>query len=102
MFSTTTRAELIGPTGAGKSTLLLAWAFSMAAGVDFLHWKAIKPARRILYFDGEMSARLARKRLEEAAQRHGSVPENLIYINRDDFPDLPPLNTRKASSTLTA
>jgi hypothetical protein len=28
-------------------------------------------------------------------KRHGGVPENLILVNRDDFPDLPPLNTKE-------
>jgi hypothetical protein len=93
VFSTTTRALIVGPTGRGKTHLGMAVAFSMAAGTDFLHWKAYRPAKRVMYVDGEMSARLARSRLREAIKRHGRPPENLIVINRRFFPDMPPLNT---------
>jgi hypothetical protein len=93
LFSTTSRAMLVGPTGAGKSNVGLAIAFPMAAGRDFLHWRAHRAARCVLYIDGEMSARVARERIREASKRHGGLPDNLVIINRDDFPDLPPLNT---------
>jgi hypothetical protein len=93
LFSTTSRAMLVGPTGAGKSNFSLALAFAVAAGRDFQHWRSHRAARRVLYVDGEMSARLARERIREAGKRHGGLPENLIIINRDDFPDLPPLDT---------
>jgi len=72
---------------------MLAKAWSMGFGMSFLHWRAHRPAKRVLYIDGEMSARVARDRIAEAAQRHGAVPDNLVFINRDDFPGLPPLNT---------
>jgi hypothetical protein len=93
LFSTTTRALIVGPTGRGKTHLGMALAFAMANGTDFLHWKAHRAARRVMYVDGEMSARLARSRLREAINRHGRPPENLIVINRHFFPDMPPLNT---------
>jgi RecA-family ATPase len=93
LFSTTSRAMLVGPTGAGKSNLAIALNFAIAAGKDFLHWKAQWLARKLIYIDGEMSARLARQRLQQAARRHGTAPENLLLINRDDFPNLPPLDT---------
>jgi len=94
VFSTTTRALIVGPTGRGKTHLGMAVAFSMAAGTDFLHWKAYRAAKRVMYVDGEMSARLARSRLREAIKRHGRPPENLIVINRHFFPAMPPLNTK--------
>lgn len=94
VFSTVTRAELIGPTGIGKSNLALAFGWAMAYGNPFLHWQARRPARKVVYIDGEMSARVARDRVADAARRHGGAPDNLLLINRDDFPDLPPLNTK--------
>ena len=36
---------------------------------------------------------LPKDRLQEAGQRQGLTPENLWVINREDFPNLPPLNT---------
>jgi hypothetical protein len=92
ILSTTSRMLLIGPTGIGKSNFALAISFAVAAGLAFLHWGACRPAR-VLYIDGEMSARLLRDRLREAAQRHNVVPTTLWVINREDFPGLPPLNT---------
>jgi hypothetical protein len=93
VFSTTVRAELIGPTGIGKSNLSLALGWAIANGSAFLHWQARRPAERVLYIDGEMSARVARGRIVEAAKRHGDTPDNLVLINRDDYPQMAPLNT---------
>jgi hypothetical protein len=93
VFSTTVRAELIGPTGIGKSNLSLALGWAIANGSAFLHWQARRPADRVLYIDGEMSARVARARIAEAAKRHGNAPDNLLLINRDDYPQMAPLNT---------
>jgi hypothetical protein len=92
LVTTTSRALVIGPTGIGKTNLGLAIAFAMAAGSSFLHWAARRPAR-VLYIDGEMSPRLMKERLQEAAHRQGSVPSTLWAINREDFPNLPPLNS---------
>ena len=92
LLSTTSRTLLIGPTGIGKSNFSLAINYAAAAGLAYLHWAARRPAR-VLYIDGEMSARLTKDRLQEAAQRLGLTPEHLWVINREDFPSLPPLNT---------
>jgi hypothetical protein len=92
LLSTTSRVMLIGPTGIGKTSFGVAVAFAAAAGKAFLHWCGRRPAR-LLYIDGEMSARLARERLRRENLRWGAVPETLWIINRDDFPNLPPLNT---------
>lgn len=94
VLSTTVRAELVGPTGIGKSNFALALNWAIARGSPFLHWTAHRPAKRVLYIDGEMSARVARDRIADATRRHGEAPDNLILINRDDYPDLPPLNTK--------
>lgn len=94
LLSTTSRIELIGPTGLGKTNLLLALAIAVADGRDFLHWRGYGRPRRVLYIDGEMSRRLAKKRLVDAARRNGGMPATLFYLNREDFPKLKPLNTK--------
>jgi hypothetical protein len=91
LVTTTSRLLLIGPTGIGKTNLGLAISFAMAMGSSFLHWAARRPGR-VLYIDGEMSPRLMKDRLQEAAQRRGSIPSTLWIINREDFPNVPPLN----------
>jgi hypothetical protein len=92
LLSTTSRTLLIGPTGIGKSNFCLGINFAAAAGSAFLHWAGRRPAR-VLYIDGEMSARLARDRIREAIRRQGSTPSTLWFVNREDFANLPPLNT---------
>jgi hypothetical protein len=93
LLSTTTRVEIIGPTGLGKTNLLVALGFAVADGRTFLHWAGAGKPRRVLYLDGEMSRRLARKRLIDAARRHGGMPPTFFFLNREDFPDLDPVNT---------
>ena len=93
IVSTTSRVEIIGPTGLGKTNLGLGMAFTMADGVDFLHWRGCGRLRRILYLDGEMSRRLMKQRLQDASRRCDSVPTTLFVLNREDYPGLPPLNT---------
>lgn len=93
LLSTTCRVELIGPTGIGKSNWLLALGLAVADGRDFLHWRGCGRPRRVLYVDGEMGRRLTKRRLVDAIRRHGRMPETFHYLNREDFPDLQPLNT---------
>jgi hypothetical protein len=93
LVSTTSRMEIIGPTGIGKSNFLLALAMAGADGRDFLRWRSRGIPRRILFVDGEMSRRLAKKRIADATRRHGGMPATFFYLNRDDFPDMSPLNT---------
>jgi hypothetical protein len=93
LISTTSRIELIGPTGIGKSILLLAKAMAAADGRDFLHWRGLGIPRRILFVDGEMSRRLAKRRLVDATRRHGGMPPTFFYFNSEDFPNFQPLNT---------
>ena len=92
LFSTTCRAMLVGPTGLGKTSFCLAVALAMAVGCSFLHWTARRPAR-ILYVDGEMSRRLLKARLADAARRQGAAPKTLNILSRDDIEEMPPLNT---------
>jgi hypothetical protein len=84
---------LIGPTGAGKTNFALAIAFAIADATPFLHWSGRRTAR-VLYIDGEMPARLVKERVQQAAKRHGGMPENLIIVTKEDFPDMPPLNDK--------
>lgn len=93
VISTTSRLLIIGPTGAGKTNFGMAAATATADGGDFLHWRGSGRPQRVLYIDGEMSRRLMKSRNEDAMRRRGSTPLTLFILNREDFPDLPPLNT---------
>jgi hypothetical protein len=63
-LTTTSRVLVVAPTGLGKSLLLIALAMAIAAGRGFLHWVEGRPAK-VLYIDGEMSARLLKRRLTD-------------------------------------
>jgi RecA-family ATPase len=91
LLTTTCRALLVGPTGLGKTMFGIAIAVALPDGNGFLHWDAGRKCR-VLYIDGEMSARLMKQRLREAADRIGSVPDGLIIISKEDYPEMPPLN----------
>jgi hypothetical protein len=93
LLSTTSRVLLVGPTGRGKTNFLMALGIAVAEGRAFLHWGGCGRPRRVLYLDGEMSCRLARKRLVDAVHRHGGMPATFYFLNREDYHDLPPLNT---------
>ena len=100
-FSTTSRGMLVADTGIGKTNIAIAMAFAMAGGQPFLHWTGYRTAR-ILFIDGEMSRRLLRARIRDAARRAGAVPENLYFLCRDDLPDMPPLNSRAGQRFIDA
>jgi hypothetical protein len=93
IFSTTSRAMLVADTGLGKTMFGLGMAFAMADGKSFLHWRGCGRPVRVLYIDGEMSKRLVKERLADAARRAGAVPATLHMLCRDDIEDMPPLNT---------
>jgi hypothetical protein len=67
------------------------------AGGDFLHWKAVRPAR-VLFVDGEMPRRLVKTRIADAARRLGTNPTNLYVLCRDDIDEMCPLNTAKGQA----
>ena len=91
-LSTTTRGLLVGPTGLGKTNFALALALHMAAGKDFLHWRAQRPCRG-LYIDGEMSRRLLRQRIEDAVNRLGERPAGFHALSHEDVEKFAPLNS---------
>jgi hypothetical protein len=95
LLTTTSRVLLIGPTGLGKTNFLVALGLAIADGRGFLHWRGSGKARRVLYVDGEMSCRLAKRRLIDAARRHGGMPAAFFFLSREDFPNLDPLNDEK-------
>lgn len=92
LLSTTCRVLLAGPTGLGKTMLGLAAAMAMAEGKPFLHWKAGRKCR-VLYVDGEISRREMKRRLKDAAERAKAHPDGLFVLSKEDFQDMPPLNT---------
>src|SRR5262249_2190248 len=83
VFSTTTRAMIVGPTGLGKTKFGLALAHSMALGRAFCHWQAHRPAR-VLYIDGEMSRRQMQRRLRDVVDEIGPVSPNLLILSAED------------------
>jgi hypothetical protein len=97
------RVFLVGATGIGKTLVAYAIAAALAAGHRFLHWSCDGPAR-VLIIDGEMSARMIKKRAQLIMRHQAHVPPGnlLIYsLQRADefaarFPPLgkpAPLNT---------
>jgi hypothetical protein len=91
-FFTTSRTLLIGPTGVGKTNFSMAIAGHSAIGRNFLHWRAHRPSR-ILYIDGEMSARLFKQRLADLVRRLGEIPKTLFPFSHEDIENFAPLNT---------
>jgi hypothetical protein len=91
-MTTTSRILLSADTGLGKTNICMALAAHASAGVDFLHWRAYRPAR-VLYVDGEMSRRLLKDRIEDLSRRLGFTPEGLHFLSREDVENLEPLNT---------
>lgn len=105
-LSTTSRAMFVAPTGLGKTNYLVAFGMHVAAGKAFLHWLGTRPAR-VLFIDGEMSARLLRRRVAEAARRFkkiysGSPPETFFALSHEDLGGLQPLNSEAGQKQIEA
>jgi hypothetical protein len=92
-LTTTARILLSADTGLGKSSLVLAILAGIAAGRNFLHWKCGRPAR-VLFIDGEMSGEWLQIMIGDATRRLGFTPDDLCFLNRDDYPGMPALNTQ--------
>jgi hypothetical protein len=93
LVTTTSRIMLVGPTGLGKTSISMALDIAIADGRDFLHWRGGGRPRRVIYVDGEMSRRLFKARIKDAVRRHGSQPATFFAFSREDFEDMPPLDT---------
>jgi hypothetical protein len=91
-LTTTSRVLLVAPTGLGKTNFAMALGIHASAGAGFLHWAGQRPCR-VLYIDGEMSRRLYRQRIADAAARLGTAPDGFYALSREDLDDMPPLNT---------
>jgi AAA domain len=98
-LTTTTRALIYAPTGLGKSLLAVAIAFATSEGKSFLHWRGHRKMR-VLYIDGEMAARLLKRRIMEEATRSNSEPEGLYAINTGDIEDFKPLDDPRGRATI--
>ena len=91
-LSTTSRVLIVGPTGLGKTMFAIAVAVAVAGGNGFLHWEGHRQSR-VLYIDGEMSRRTMKTRLQDAVRRVPEIPDGLLVLSKEDFEDMPPLNT---------
>lgn len=60
--------------GTGKTHVVLGIAYAVATGASFLGWKADQ-ARRVLFVDGELPARVLQDRLREVQVRVGAKPQ---------------------------
>src|SRR5262245_3890755 len=98
-LTTTSRTLLVAPTGLGKTNFAMALAMHVAAGKDFLHWRAHRRCK-VLYIDGEMSRRLLKQRIAEAAARLGENPEGFYALSHEDIEGFPPLNTAAGQGCL--
>jgi AAA domain len=96
-MTSTSRAILNADTGLGKTSFGMALAGHGGAGVDFLHWQIPRPIRA-LYVDGEMSNRLFKLRGQDVVRRLSVHPKGLHLLNRQDAPEMPPLNTEAGAA----
>ena len=62
---------IYAPRGIGKTFLALSIAYAVATGTSLLGWKAPK-AKRVLYIDGEMTAKMPQDRLRILYQSNPS------------------------------
>jgi hypothetical protein len=100
-LTTTSRVLLTAATGLGKTNFGLALGMRIAAGIDFLHWRAHRPAR-VLYVDGEMSRRLLKERVLDEEKRIGITPESFFALSHEDIPNFRPLNTIEGQAWMNA
>jgi 5S rRNA maturation endonuclease (ribonuclease M5) len=101
LFSTTSRALLVGPTGAGKTNFGLTLAGHMATGETLLHLDA-RRSSRILYIDGELSRRWMKRLIADLDRRMPDhtdlLQKNLHVFSLEDEEDMSPLNTLEGQS----
>lgn len=101
VFTTTSRALLVGPTGLGKTNFLLQLAMNCAAGVSFLSWQGRRMAK-VLYIDGEMSRRLFKQRIADTVKRLGNAPIGFHALSHEDIEGFAPINTAQGQACIDA
>jgi hypothetical protein len=103
LFTTTSRVMLAADTGLGKTLFTVALTVAMRFGRDFLHWKAHRPAR-VMFIDGEMPRELMKERIVDAFRQAGVEPvgDGMCFVSREDFEDMPPLDTPEGLEWLLA
>jgi AAA domain len=100
-LTSTSRVLLTAATGLGKTNFGLALGMRVAAGEDFLHWRAHRRCR-VLYIDGEMSRRLLRQRVLDEERRVGITPEFFFALSHEDIEGFKPLNTIEGQAWMNA
>lgn len=81
-------AMIFAPRGVGKTWAALGIAHAVAAGGEFLRWRAPRP-RRVLYIDGEMPGVMLQERYAAivAAAMTDAPAENFRLVAADFQPD---------------
>jgi RecA-family ATPase len=92
-MTTTSRILQVAPTGIGKTNFAMQLGMAVAGGRNFLHWRGCR-ASNVLYVDGEMSRRLLRQRIIDAADRLGEDPTGFHALSHEGFHDFCPLTTK--------
>lgn len=102
VISTSSRGLLAAETGKGKTMLCLAIAFAVRLGHAFMHWRGHGKERRVLFIDGEMPRDLMQERIGAACSWFGVDPpeDGLFLLSREDFEDMPPLDTQEGQDWL--
>jgi hypothetical protein len=95
-LTTTCRVIIAGPTGLGKTLLGFGVTFAIIRQEDFAHWAAGQQPGRVLYVDGEMPRTEIKRRL--LGNSRGYTPDLLYVLSREDFEDMPPLNTEQGQT----
>lgn len=95
ILQTQSLSMLFAARGVGKTHVALNLAYAIATGGTFLKWTAPKP-RKVLYLDGEMSAREMQERLAKIVRVNDKpIDPDYFKLITPDFQDLgmPDLST---------
>ena len=95
--------EAYAPRGVGKTFVALSMALAVSSGTSVFGWKAPKP-RRVLYIDGEMSARGMQERLRALINGSADItgPPNLFTLITPDLQSIamPDLSTENGQAAV--
>lgn len=96
------RAMTVANTGAGKTKFALALAVAAYLGRSLLHWQATGARMRVLFIDAEMPKTLMQQRIRAAFGWFDHEPaehsDGIFFLSRDDFADMPALDTKDGQS----